>query len=106
MFLEKHWLTLLLIAVLICMSANARAGIETNKIIENSAFMVERADGGTGIPDIRRWYDSDADVVCYEFTAHVGISCTANNSDVLRQKFRNYKEAVTERKMKEIGLEN
>lgn len=94
MFLEKHWFTLLLTGILIAIAANAKAEIKTDKWIEASPYMYDWSTHGTGIPNMERFYDSDADVVCYKMSNASGQACVPNNSDKLREKYRKYREFI------------
>uniref|UniRef100_A0AB39CD80 Uncharacterized protein n=1 Tax=Pseudomonas phage HRDY3 TaxID=3236930 RepID=A0AB39CD80_9VIRU len=105
MFLEKHWLTLLLLAVLICMAANARAEIVSNQYIERTQYMYDRAQNGPGVPDVQRIYDSETGVVCYKFSDSTGnYSCVPCCSKALREKYNVYHAEAMERRAKEAGL--
>lgn len=104
MFLEKHWFTLLLSAVLIVMAANAKAETATNGVIEKTQYMFDRVNSGTGVPDVDRMYDYEADVVCYQFSSATNVSCSPNNSMLLRRKYERTRIELKEKYMKEAGL--
>jgi hypothetical protein len=106
MFLEKHWLTLLLIAILICLSANARAEVVTNKWIENSPFMVEEFSMGPGRTDMRRYYDSENGTVCYwpMNASYPVMTCQPANRAMIN-KYDKWRSNVEARKALETTLE-
>jgi len=99
--LEKHWLTILLISVLLVIASNARAETVTNQWVENSPYMFDNGVNGPGVTDVQRTYDSEADVVCYKLSISLTMSCTPNNSDKLRVKYRKYREFIEDRNARE-----
>lgn len=105
MFLEKHWLTILLSAVLLCVAANSKADSKED-ILDSFPYMYEVKElTGFNKPTIYRWYDSESDVVCYGLSTKTGIACSPNSSDRLRTKYREtYKNAKARADLrKELG---
>lgn len=88
-------------------SPRAEAETKTNKFIEQSPFMIEFFNHGPGSEDMTRYYDSDANVVCYVSSGSQGrMSCLKPGNDNLAHKYRTYRESVEQRKALEAQLGN
>lgn len=98
---------LLLILMVAFSIKPAQAETKTNHLIEQSPFMIEFFNHGQGNSDMTRFYDSEANVVCYIGSSSQGrVSCLKPGNDNLAHKYRTYREAIDKRKALESQLGN
>lgn len=98
---------LLLILMVAFSMKPAQAETKTNKFIEQSPFMIEFFNHGPGSSDMTRFYDSEANVVCYISSDSQGrMSCLKPGNDNLAHKYRTYRDSIEQRKALEAQLGN